>query len=233
VHYEILIPGTNMHEVLSWELAQSLVTADLARSGYLGAAPTLSAVITASPYYRAVQAPVAASLSGAQISGLGLSVNGDGSASIPNDGRAAILTVASAPTATEGTIDSDFVIQFAQVIPKPFCTTGTTGYLFASGPITVHMRSGIVDGNFESLTTSEGSLTLVEFNPVTRQPVSAPYQGVVSEKTSVKLTNGSGWVNFLSTRVETPDAGSTRGSRTELLRAREDGRDDYKLDIIC
>jgi hypothetical protein len=232
-HYEILIPGTNMHEVLSWELAQSLVTADLARSGYLGAAPALSAVITAAPYYRTVQAPIVASLSAAQIIGLGLQVNGNGTASIPNDGRAAIFTVASAPSLTEGMVESNFVLQFGQVIPKPFCATGTTGYLFASGPITVRMRSGIVDGNFESNTTSEGTLTLVEFNPATRQPVSAPYHGVIGERASVKMTNGSGWVEFFSSRVETPDAGSTRGSLRETFRAREHGRDEYKLDITC
>jgi hypothetical protein len=232
-HYEILIPGTNMHEVLSWELAQSLITADLARSGHLGAAPALSAVITAAPYYRSVQAPIAAGLSTAQIIGLGLQVNGDGTASIPNDGRAAILSIASAPSLTEGMVDSDFVLQFGQVIPKPFCTTGTTGYLYATGPITVHMRSGIVDGNFESTTTSEGTLTLVEFNPSTRQPVSAPYQGVIGERASVKMTNGSGWVEFFSSRVETPDAGSTRGSRTVIFRAREHGLDQYEVDVSC
>jgi hypothetical protein len=232
-HYEILIPGTNMHEVLSWELAQGLVTADIARSGFLGAAPSLTTQINAAPYYRAVQAPIAASLTAQQIAGLGLLVNLDGTASIPSDGRASVLTLASAPSVTEGVVESNFVIQFGQVIPKPFCATGTTGYLFASGPITVHMRSGIVDGNFESITTSEGTLTLMEFNPSTRQPTSAPYQGVVSEKTSVKLTNGSGWVDFFSSRFETPDAGSTRGSRTEIFRAREHGLDDYKLDISC
>jgi hypothetical protein len=232
-HYEILIPGTNMHEVLSWELAQALVTADLARSGFLASAPTLTNQITAAPYYRTVQAPIVASLAAQQIAGLGLLVNGDGTASIPNDGRASVLTLASAPSVTEGLVESNFVLQFGQVIPKPFCAAGTTGYLFASGPITVHMRSGIVDGNFESTTTSEGTLTLMEFNPATRQPTSAPYQGVVSERTSVKLTNGSGWVDFFSRRVETPDAGPTRGSRTEILRAREHGLDDYKVDISC
>jgi hypothetical protein len=232
-HYEILIPGTNQHEVLSWELAEGLVTADIARSGYLGAAPSPSAVITAAPYYRAAQAAVASMLPAPQIAALGLHVNGDGTASIPNDGRAMMLRLASAPAITEGLVDSDFVIQFGQVIPKPFCTQGTTGYLFASGPITVHMRSGIVDGNFESTTTSDGTLNLVEFNPITRQPASAPYQGIVGESTSVKLTNGAAWVEFTSSRVETPDGGVNRGTRTEMLRAREHGADAYDLNISC
>jgi hypothetical protein len=232
-HFEILIPGTNTHEVLSWELAQGLVTADMARSGFLAAAPTVTGVINAAPYYRAVQPLVAAGLPPAQIAALGLSANGDGSLSIPSDGRASVLNVGGAPALTEGLVDSDFVITFGQVIPKPFCTAGTTGYLFASGPINVHMRSGIVDGNFESTTTSQGTLNLVEFNPITRQPASAPYQGIVGETTSVKMTNGSAWVDFNSSRVETPDGGATRGSRTEMLRARENGADAYDVNISC
>ena len=232
-HYERLIPGTNTHEVLSWELAQALVTADIARSGFLRAPPSLTSVITTAPYYRAVQPAVAASLAPQQIAGLGLLVNGDGSASIPNDGRASLLDIASSAPVNEGTVDSDFVIQFGQVIPKPFCVAGTTGYLFASGPISVHMRSGIVDGNFESTTESSGTLTLVEFNPITRQPASAPYQGIVNEKTSVKLTSGSSWVDYFSAREETPDAGTTRGTRVESLKARQHGQDSYNLDISC
>lgn len=232
-HYEILIPGTNIHEVLSWELAQGLVTADIARSGFLGAAPAVTDVINAAPYYRAVQPAIAVGLSSAQIIGLGLHVNGDGSASIPSDGRASVLQVAAAPALTEGLVDSDFVIQFGQVIPKPFCVAGTTGYLFASGPITVHMRSGIVDGNFESATTSEGTLNLIEFDPISHATVGVPYQGVVGEQTSAKLTTGSAWVDYFSSRVETPDGGTTRGSRTETLRARENGRDGYQVDISC
>jgi len=232
-HYEILIPGTNQHEVLSWELAEGLVAADIARSGFLGAVPTPSAVITAAPYYRAVQAPVAAMLAAPQIAALGLHVNGDGTASIPNDGRATMLRLVGAAPVTDGTANSDFVIQFGQVIPKPFCAAGTIGYLFASGPINVHMQSGIVDGNFESTTTSTGTLTLVEFNPFSRQPVSAPYQGAVSETTSIKLTDGAAWVDFFSTREETPDNGTTRGIRIETLRAREHGLDFYNVDISC
>ncbi|HKY98421.1 MAG TPA: hypothetical protein VJL35_11235 [Gemmatimonadaceae bacterium] len=232
-HYEILIPGTNMHEVLSWELAEGLVAADLARSGRLGAAPSPSQIVTAAPYYRAVQAPVAATLSASQIASLGLHVNTDGTASIPNDGRATMLRLASSAPVTEGMVDSNFVIQFGQVIPKPFCTAGTTGYLFATGPITVHMRSGIVDGNFESSTTSSGTLNLIEFNPITRQPAGAPYQGLVGETTSVKLTAGSAWVEFFSSREETPDTGVTRGVRVESLRAREHGLDSYNVDISC
>jgi hypothetical protein len=232
-HYEILIPGTNMHEVLSWELAESLVAADIARSGFLAAAPSLTGPITSAPYFRAVQAPVAAMLPAQQKAALGLLVNGDGTASIPNDGRAMVLQLAGAPSQMKGLVESELVIQFGQVIPKPFCVPGTTGYLFASGPVTVRMSSGIVGQNYQSTITSTGTLNLIEINPLNGQTVGSPYQGVVYEQTNVKLTNGSSEVEFFSTREETPDAGPTRGKRTEFLRARENGQDAYDLSITC
>jgi hypothetical protein len=232
-HFEILIPGTNTHEVLSWELAEALVAADIARSGRLAAAPSATQVINSQPYFRAVQAPVVAFLPPAQIAGLGLSVNGDGTASIPNDGRATVLDLASSADIVPGETDSDFIIQFGQVIPKPFCTAGTTGYVYASGPIAIHMRSGIVGENFEETMTASGTLTLIEINPLTGQPASAPYQGIVGETTSVMMTPGSTTLDHFSSREETPDAGTNRGTRVERLQVRQNGRDSYSLDIKC
>lgn len=232
-HYEILIPGTNIHEVLSWELAEALVAADIARSGFLGAAPSLTGTITSAPYFRAVQAAVTGMLPAAQIAALGLLVNANGTASIPNDGRATVLNLASAAPVASGLVTSHFVIQFGQVIPKPFCVAGTTGYLYASGPITVHMQSGIVGQNFQASIAAGGTLTLIEINPLTGQTIGAPYQGVIDERTSVMLTRGSSSVDYFSSRHETPDAGTTRGSRIETLRARQSGSDVYQLDISC
>ncbi|MDQ6888563.1 MAG: hypothetical protein M3068_14940 [Gemmatimonadota bacterium] len=232
-HYEILIPGTNEHEVLSWELAEQLVTADMARTGFLGAAPGATDVITPTPYYRAVQAPVAKMLSPQQIGGLGLRVNADGTASIPNDGRATILQLGSAPQITDGMAERDFIISFGQVIPKPFCTAGTTGYLYASGPIRVRMHSGISGKNYFSGWTAEGTLTLIEFNPLTGQPAGVPYQGVVNEKVTTDMTQGNAGAEHISDRREIPDDGPTRGSRIEYLRVRENGHDVYTLKVTC
>ena len=232
-HYEILIPGTNIHEVLSWEFAEQFVTADIARTGFLGAAPAASASITPSPYYRAVQAPIASQLSAGQIAALGLLVNGDGTASIPNDGYATVLTLAASAPVEKGFADKDFIIQFGQVIPKPFCVAGTTGYLYASGPIRVRMHSGIDGKNYRSEWSGTGTLTLVPFNPITGQPAGAPYQGKVNVNNSTELTDGNSSVDFKSDQREVPDTDATRGSRVEHLRVREEGKDEYTLHIDC
>lgn len=233
VHYEILIPGTNIHEVLSWEFAELFVTADIARTGFLGAAPAPSGTITPSPYYRAVQAPVVPFLTAQQIASLGLLVNGDGTASIPNDGRATVLTLAGAAPLVKGLVDRDIIVQFAQVIPKPFCTAGTTGYLYVSGPVTVHIRAGIKGNNYESEWSAAGTLTLIPFNPLNGQFAGAPYQGVVNIRNATQVTDGKSAVEFLSDQRELPDVDATRGVRIEHLRAREEGRDVATLSIDC
>src|SRR5690606_11332242 len=58
VHFELLIPGTTEHQVLSWELAEQLVTVDLARSGLLGAPPSQTGAINAAPTFRTIPAPI-------------------------------------------------------------------------------------------------------------------------------------------------------------------------------
>ena len=232
-HYEILIPGTNFHEILSWELAQAFLTADIARTGLLGSAPSATAAITPAPYYGVVRAAVTAMLSAAQIAGFGLRVNADGTASVPNDGIATILDLAVAEPVIEGVEDKNFTITFGQVIPKPFCATGTTGYLYASGPIVVRMRSGISEGNYRSEWTGQGTLSLLPFNPATGQPAGAPYQAVVSERMNSDMTPGTAGAEHFSDQRELPDDGTTRGVQLMQLRAREDGRDIFTLDISC
>jgi len=233
VHYEILIPGTNLHEVLSWEFAELFVTADIARTGFLGAAPAPSGTITPAPYYRTVQAPVVPFLTAQQIASLGLLVNGDGTASIPNDGRATVLTLVGAAPLVKGLVNRSFVVQFAQVIPKPFCTAGTTGYIYATGPVTVHIRAGIDGNNYRSEWSAAGTLTLIPFNPLNGQFAGAPYQGVVTIRNLTEMTDGNSAVEFLSDQRELPDVGATRGVRLEHLRAREEGEDVATLNIDC
>ncbi|HEX9610445.1 MAG TPA: hypothetical protein VF978_01070, partial [Gemmatimonadales bacterium] len=48
-HFEVLIPATTEHQVLSWELAEQLVTVDLLRSGLLDAGVPLFATGTINP----------------------------------------------------------------------------------------------------------------------------------------------------------------------------------------
>jgi hypothetical protein len=205
----------------------------MARTGFLGAAPAPSGTITPSPYYRAVQAPVVPFLTAQQIASLGLLVNGNGTASIPNDGRATVLTLAGSPSLVQGLVDRDIVVQFAQVIPKPFCTAGTTGYVYASGPITVHIRAGIDGNKYLSEWTAAGALTLIPFNPLNGQFAGAPYQGIVSIRNATEMNDGKSAVEFLSDQRELPDVDATRGIRLQHLRVREEGRDVATLSIDC
>ena len=57
-HFEVLIPGTTDHQVLSWELAEQLVTIDRAGCGLLAAAPVSSGVINGAPEFRQIPAQI-------------------------------------------------------------------------------------------------------------------------------------------------------------------------------
>src|SRR5688500_19628804 len=54
-HFEVLIEGTADHQVLSWDLAEQLVTYDIARTGLLAAAPSVTPAIN-SPTHREIPA---------------------------------------------------------------------------------------------------------------------------------------------------------------------------------
>jgi hypothetical protein len=56
-HFEVLIPGTTEHQVLSWEIAQQIVVGDLMRSGLISGV-TLTSTINAAPSFRDIPAPI-------------------------------------------------------------------------------------------------------------------------------------------------------------------------------
>ena len=93
-HFEVQIPGTSSHEVLSWEIPRALVTADVARSGHVAAPLGQTDPITDAPTYRTIRYQVYNSLPVELRVALGLPP-GDQSSNIPipNAGVATILTL--------------------------------------------------------------------------------------------------------------------------------------------
>ncbi|MGQ0703439.1 MAG: hypothetical protein ACT4PM_09950 [Gemmatimonadales bacterium] len=132
-HFELVIPGTTDHQVLSWELAEQLVAFDLGRSGLLGAAPGSTGAINASPFYRMIPAVIYNGMPvelRALIGGpLGNVANDVG---IATDGAATVLALAAEALPAAASSQQEFVIEYDQVIPKPFCN-GPADYLYVSG----------------------------------------------------------------------------------------------------
>jgi hypothetical protein len=113
-HFEVLIPGTADHEVLSWELAEQLVVTDFLRTGLLDAAQPLgaTALINPSPSYRAIDPRVYNGLPAALIGAIGGPAQ-PAVAPVPiaTDGRATILNLARSLPLVVDRVEKTFTIQ--------------------------------------------------------------------------------------------------------------------------
>jgi hypothetical protein len=183
-HFEVLIPGTTDHEVLSWEFSQQLVTLDLVRSGLLGAAPVATAPITPAPSYRAIRPEVFNGVPAALRGALGLPVTPQSApVPIPNDGRATILRLANAVAVAPGVAEKRFVHLFDQTIPKPFCSAGPLDYLKVEGPIDMRHRVAVdEDGHYQARFDARGTLQVTPVDPRTGMATGASYRATIRER---------------------------------------------------
>jgi hypothetical protein len=166
-HFDLLIPGTTDHQVLSWEFGEQLVTYDLARSGYLVAPPAQSGPINAVGTFREIPPviynglpPQLRALTGGPLTG---AVTGP--VGIPTDGSATLLALADAPQA--GGTEQDIVIRFAQTIPKPFCNGGGD-LVRVDGPVRLTQRVDVSrSGVLSRERSAEGDLVVRSVDPAT------------------------------------------------------------------
>lgn len=166
-HVEVLIPGTTDHQVLSWELAEGLVTSDLAVAGLLTASPARTGPINEAPFFRAIPPviynglpPELRALTGGPLVGEVSEPVG-----IFTDGSATILSLGDAPAAP-GTSQA-FTVVFAQTIPKPFCTDGGE-FVRVDGAVEFTLDVDVSDdGVLTGETLAAGELVARAVNPVT------------------------------------------------------------------
>jgi hypothetical protein len=184
VHFEVVIPGTTDHQVLSWELAEQLVTFDLARSGLLGAAPADAGAINAAPSHRSIPALIYNGLPvelRAVIGGpLG---NVTSPVGIPTNGHpTAFLLAGAAPPAAASAVQH-FTIDFNQVIPKPFCAAGPGDFLFVQGPVVLEQEVTTRPGEeLRKVFRASGELTATPIDIATGFPTGASFAARVSEQ---------------------------------------------------
>ncbi|HEY6571674.1 MAG TPA: hypothetical protein VI198_00010 [Candidatus Eisenbacteria bacterium] len=183
-HFEVLIPGTADHWVLSWELAQSVVLADLLRAGLVVPPLQESAPITQTPSYRTIP-PVIYNGLPVELRGAIGGPLGDQTADVPvaNDGKAAILTLGGGPETGVGETQS-FTLTFGQAIPKPICSDGPYDYVYVEGPVQF-TRTSTVDaaGGYAYTAHAAGQLTVTPLDVTTNPPtpMGPSYMALISE----------------------------------------------------
>jgi hypothetical protein len=196
-HFELLIPGTTDHQVLSWELAEQLVTYDLARTGLLGAAPASTGAITAAPVHRTIPAVIYNGLPASLrllIGGPPGDVTVD--PGIANDGHATSFVLATLAGHSAPRTGQRFTIQFSQVIPKPFCARGPFDYLLVQGPVLLEQEvETLAGGELRQSFRADGELLAVPIDPFTGLPDGQAYKAMVSERQESRAADDGGSVS--------------------------------------
>lgn len=237
VHFELLIPGTTEHEVLSWKLAQDLVTADLARSGLLSRPPASTTALHPTEFHTiraAIYNGLPVQLRGA-IGGPLANVTAD--VPIRSSGVAMMFDLGRSVDVVPGDDVESFVVTWNQVVPKPFCSQGPSSYVLVQGPLRLQQRAGIgALGEYKTDFSASGTLQLTPVNPLTSPatPIEPSYAAEVQEIHTGTLTNTMSKAYMFQLQRELPSEGPYRGTlRSQLHVGPTQEASKYQLDIDC
>ena len=234
-HLDVLIPGTTDHEVLSWELPQLLVTADLQR---LGATVSPSPIITQAPTYRTVFPPVFAGLPPEVLglilppAGVPLPPSVTPTGDLLNDGVATIAEVPPGPTGNGGTVIARQTVEidFDQVIPRPFCTEDGQDALLVRGPVTLDRQVVYTAGG--TLVMQYHAKGHLDVQVVAPEP-SEPYRALVNQHGRGVMTDIQEMVNDIQLRMEIRPGGGERGQLMLNVRVGPDGAGAVSASVSC
>jgi hypothetical protein len=193
-HLDVLIPGTTDHQVISWEVAEQFVIADFMRSGLLDPAVPMipTGQINASPF-RTIPAIIYNGMP-VELRGLIGGPLGNVTEDVPigTDGYAMILNLANKVPRVAEVRTQDFVINFNQAIPKPFCSAGPADYLYVTGPVHLVQTARLNrSGNYEVSFSASGELSATPIDPTTGQPTGEVLKASVRERHDGMLNNRS------------------------------------------
>lgn len=159
-HFEILIPGTPEHQVVSWELAEQLVTVDLIRSGLLQGAPAPTGLINDAPTFRSIPPVIYNGIPDALKVACGLPPGPSATpVGIPTNGHATVFRMGGNALDPGNGSSESLSIQFHQVIPKPFCADGPADFFLVDGPVELSKEVNIAGGHYSYRYQLTGNLT--------------------------------------------------------------------------
>jgi hypothetical protein len=185
-HFEVVIPGTADHQVLSWELAEQLVAFDLARTGLLGAPPALTGVITPAPTHRAIPGIIYNGLPADLRALIGGPPVPSGDVGILNDGRSTVLVLSGRAPPAADPAPVRFTIAYDQIVPKPFCAAGPFDLVYVRGSVTLAQS---VEGgeDYRMRFDAQGELEVVPIDPTTAGPAGEGLRATVVESQAARV----------------------------------------------
>jgi hypothetical protein len=228
-HVDLHVTGTSEHQVVSWELAEQLLAADLLRSGVLAGPPALSDPISQAPTFREVPAPIYAAIPAGLRQLVGLA----GGRGIPNDGRARLFDVAVREPVVPDLVVQQFTIQFDRAIPKPFCA-GPADVVLVRGPLHFAGVARVTGGGtYHREHRAVGALGVVPVDPATGQP-SGPARGaLVTDEHRASVTPGGARAEARLVQRLFDARGALRESLDRRLGAGTRGVNDLQARQVC
>ena len=229
-HTDLNIPGTNEHQVISWELARQIVMVDFIRSGYLAAAPTFTDVFTPTPTFRVIPAVIYNGIPVALRAAIGGPASDQtADVPIPSDGRAVVLQLASTPDPETGVLHRTFTIQFDQTIPKPFCAATPGEWVHVDGPLVFDQYVVVTpSGNYLSHIHTTGHLDVM---PVS--PAGEPFHAVVNSQQKGIATENVTLASMTQIQVMLPPGAPWHGRLTLTFRVGSNGVTAFSNETSC
>ena len=233
-HFELLIPGTTDHQVLSWELAEQLVTIDIVRSGLLAAAPGSTGVINAAPGFRQIPVVIYNLLPADLKAVIGGPAGTVGSpVDIASNGAATVFALGGAAPPAGGT-EQRFTVAFDQIIPRPFCASGPGDYLQVRGPVDLRKAVQVNEaGGLHSEFEATGRLQLTPVDPATGAPTGPAYDAEVKDHQVTRFDDRGGQVNGTAMQMELPQDVAGRGRKTVRLMVGPGDVTRFDQDVVC
>jgi len=235
-HFEVLIPGTADHQVLSWELAEQFVVADFMRSGLLdGTYPVIptqqinDSPFRAIPDYIYNELPVELR---ALIEGPLEDVEGE--TPINTDGHALILNLADRTPYVAETRVKYFVINYGQAFPRPFCGLGEYDFVYVQGP--VQMTQTVCqdeNGTYRMIFNAVGELSVTPINPMTGEPVGETLTAQVKQRHNSLFTEDYDYASGVIYQKIIPLSEPGSGRLFTWLKIDSNGDNGFLANIWC
>jgi hypothetical protein len=169
-HYEIMVPGTAEHEVLSWDLARDFAAYDMGRTGKLLAPPAPLANVIPPGSFRFVRRAVYDGLkpfAGPLLDFLLGPNPAPGDVPIPTTGMSFgfVTDLELREECMRNSLSTR--VQYKIVAPKPFCATGPLDFVMLEGPLdfALTVETGH-RGDYERSYQVGGMLTATPMRPV-------------------------------------------------------------------
>ena len=210
-HFEVLIPGTADHQVLSWEFAEQIVVADLMRSGLLDAAMPMQPTgpVNPAPGFRTIDPSIYNLLPPELWAIVGPSGPVSEPVPIPTDGSAVILNLAGSVPVVAGTVTHTATLVYDQYVPRPFCSTGPYDWLYVQGAVEFESTFNVDRrGRYSYQGSYQGELVAVPLDMSIGQPIGPPFPATVKGFQKGHLSVRSSQVQAFDKKLSHEGAGT-------------------------